>query len=525
MVNLVDLPYLCLKTIFKQLDTNSIFNCKLVCKTFKLFSDEQLINTLIVSDEVERARDVWFHTALINCTKAITVDQFVVSLSPELELNLKCLHLKIDESQTFDLTVLNTFNRLKQLHLQYNLSVLGPGKLPPISLPNLQVCEFSSSDFNVFQNYLLVLNAPRLAYLKNTLPWGLYHMWLEHPHTIKHLEVERYLDLPQFFSNLSSLQINNLLHVYDKDILTSYRRLQVLNVNFSHPKALFSDSDRDSLDYMRYKAKRMSVAINVNGLPFTEDIFLRKEENQSGLFESLHRMNSESLALLIKHYDRLWLAADLSFVTEIDFNNLMSLVRDKLPVDFFKRFYNIRTVKTSRQVNANEFVRFLSNLKCLEELNLSDSCLSQYWLNQLPNVCGQIVRFKFWHYRRLPINFDFVFRFPLLIELSTNKAFSMRWVVEAMKKLPNLKLFHVDSQNPAGDLMVKMHRLKSEYRYEYYFFGPVNAEVVRPTVPILCENRTFRKDQAGLDEMIAFGKKTEESHLAIYKRGSLNWIC
>lgn len=504
MVDSLDkLPYLCLKEVFERLDYKSILNCRLVCKLFMYFSDEAEISELIVADEIERSREFWYHTGgQIDCSTAISVNLFVASLtsSPyKLHESVKRLHWEIKQSLEFVLVLLDQMQNLEQLHLLISLSGRVPENLPVISLSKLRILHFSSSGAYAVNRSILV--APSLTHLKTSSPDGLAFIKIDDPTTVKHLEVYKYSAAVDSFENVEHLKLNHLLlhnsHAFNKEILTVLKKLKVLNVNFKRPGELIYSLAREDLAYIQGQMLELgrTVAINVNGVPFVEDVFRTGAEGLIGSMESAYQMDTALIAQL-KNYDRL--AADLSFVTEIDFNDLMWLMPPPLPDDFFKKFCNIRVVKTAREVDkAEEFIRFLGNLNYLEELNLNCSCLSQFSLDRLPSVCNQIVRFEFWDFKRIPIRFDFVLKFPLLAGFTTNKKFSIYWVAKALKSLPNSKMFHFKSRN--SEINVKI--LPNAYRFECKFRFHGEGDRVR----------SFTKDQTGLNEMIAFSKETGES--------------
>lgn len=506
MVDSLDqLPYLCLDAIFERLDYKSVLNCRLVCKLFKNFADATKFSELIVSDEIERSRDVWYHTGgLIYLSTAIGTNLFVASLtsSPfKLDETVKCLYLNIKHSREFFLVLLGQMQNLEQLHLLIDSPKTVKKQLPVISLPKLRILHFSWSGEYASGVNRPVLVAPSLTHLKDSSPDSLRFIAIHDPTTVKHLELYRYSYAVESFTNVEHLQINHLLldnvsHGFDKEILTILKSLKVLNVNFRRPRELIYKLAREELVYIKGRMLELerTVAINVNGVPFDEDVF-QTGVDHIGYMESVYQMDT-ALAAQLKNYDQL--ATDLSFMTEIDFNHLMWMKAAPLPNDFFRRYHNIRVVKTAKEVDhKEEFVRFLGNLRLLEELNLNCSCLSQLSLDQLPSVCSRIVRFEFWDYGRRPINFNFVLQFPLLTRFATNETFSIYWVVKAMKSLPNMKTFHFKSR--ASEIQVKI--LPNAYTFECRFGSYDEGDAAR----------SFTKDPAGLEEMIAFSKGTRDS--------------
>lgn len=208
----------------------------------------------------------------------------------------------------------------------------------------------------------------------NNRKTNLYSIYIDSPEALLYLETDCWQGENrrfQQFKNLEGLRVS----FWYEGILTDLERLKSLEIMgvYLHQTQL-----QAGLKYLVKQSKvlrRTDFKLIFNGVPIADGTELDN--------------SPELLRLQLKNYPLL--SGDLSFVTAMDYTNLMNLVRvnqfDGLPLDFFSKFFNLQKVTTSGPVDKNDFLNFLRKSVFLTELVLVNSGLNES-LVDLPKVCN-----------------------------------------------------------------------------------------------------------------------------------------
>lgn len=372
------------------------------------------LEELIITNNVRQKKDYWFHTKTkFNHADGIDIHSFTVCRSKFRFDRLKRLYFK-GSYKDYELLHLNDFTQLEQLTIyssRYNHRY--PVTVVDISLPNLKVLHERS-----FSNdYDLRLNTPKLEFLRCE---SFEFMKILHPDSIKHLERDFCLSRRvNLFKNVEYLKFDLALIPRVDDFLSAYPKVKTLLANYYFP----TDDDEDE-EYSEITNEEFNNEVT-NALRQ----LVKQRPDLTIYFQSVKLDNvkkideydpQKHLAFQINNYDSL--CADI-FDRDcfVDYNELLRLFNGNLPDDFHKKYFNIKSVAVSDDVESGEhFVEFLKRSEYLRDLSLENVSFNQDFYDRLP----EMTRISFLYLGKgvKPIiNYDFMFKMQNLKTLQSDR--------------------------------------------------------------------------------------------------------
>ncbi|XP_037052507.1 uncharacterized protein LOC119086038 [Bradysia coprophila] len=406
MSTLNDLPVELLSQIFKHLPLTDLDNCRLVCRQFMLICDAIPITDLIfwnISSSYGSRKDYW----------QFTNEQFSYSNLIDFHYEKKTGH-----RWTFRLAKLKQlyyhggvenpcfWNRLNDLHqlvhlrLEMNEFYFNALRIIQLNLPNLERLEIGEG---YSEQCELHLNTPKLSMLTCS---EFEAIRIADPTTIEHLELVRYTETADQLVNLKYLKVN-WKTIRHRKIWSIFGELQTLVCNS------FDDDGPDDFDA---------------SMEAIRNLLLIKKPHQKIYFQSVelvyrstineYEASKNILAFQISNYGSL--CANISHHGPLDYNELMRLTNGNLPVDFFQKYFNVRSVKVVGEVNKPEHLLwFLKRFEYLNRLEIDSSSVSQEVYNQLHSI-GQLTRIIVKNNASIT-NHDVLLKLRLLKEFSTDQ--------------------------------------------------------------------------------------------------------
>ncbi|KAG4065338.1 hypothetical protein HA402_012780 [Bradysia odoriphaga] len=296
---------------------------------------------------------------------------------------------------------LNDLSQLVHLRLEMNEFYFNALRIIQLDLPNLERLEIGEGYSDQCE---LHLNTPKLSMLKC---YEFEAIRIADPTTIEHLELVRYSEAADQLVNLQYLKVN-WKAIRHRKIWSIFGKLQTLVCNS------FDYDDPDDFD---------------SSMQAVRDLFLIKEPHQKIYFQSVelvyrntineYETSKNILAFQISNYGSL--CANISHHGPLDYNELMRLTNGNLPVDFFQKYFNVRSVKVVGEVtNPDHLLWFLKRFEYLNRLEIDSSSISQEVYNQLHAV-GQLTRIIVRNNAAIT-DHGVLLKFPLLKEFSTDQS-------------------------------------------------------------------------------------------------------
>lgn len=231
-----DLPLEMKTMILKQLNIQDLLSCRLVSKGFKAYIEKIKPTELIVHKEngiSEKDAINWYDsTEAINLENRICITNISsIESSPFNLTNLR--NLKIDHfasSHSFDLTILNQFDKLERLEIEKVVlnTTKNDGDIL-LTFPNLRsLVILIESDST---RKLLIIDAVKLETYK--CGFHLRSVKLLHPTSVKHLAVADFdkEDL-ECFKAVEYLACNSVFSRLSKNIFEQLPKLKEIHYNY-----------------------------------------------------------------------------------------------------------------------------------------------------------------------------------------------------------------------------------------------------------------------------------------------------
>lgn len=376
------------------------------------FSDEVKISELIISNKIENMKAHWFQTnEQYNFKDAIELSTFTTYRSTfRLEKFLKRLHYKGYFSD-YDLLNLSDLTQLEQLKFDLDHPNESTFKAWHINLPNLKILEIGNLDRET-EEYHFYLNTPKLEMLKCD-EFDLIHV--AHPNTITHLELTFYNATIHSLKNLQYLKVDwGFRYLMNQNILSTHPKLKTLLCNhFDYDGE--SDFDESMIALHDIVAQKLILK-----RPEFKIYYQSVELGDRDKIEE-YVTTPTILEFQINNYSSL--CDSISYNDPVEYNPLMRLLKDKLPDDFFKTYFNIQWVKISDKVKSQEhLIRFLKSLDYLNKLDLKNTFLDQTFYDSLHNF-GQLSELRIVEMSTPIVNYDFLFKLNLLETFTTDRDF------------------------------------------------------------------------------------------------------
>lgn len=202
------------------------------------------------------------------------------------------------------------------------------------------------------------------------------------PNTIDHLEVFFCSETAHLLKNVQFLKVDSeSLPNENFNILSVYPKLKTLvSDQFDFQRG--GDHIASSLRHLvAQKIKKPELKI----------YFQSVELIHSGKIEE-YESSGSILAFQINNYNLL--CGNISRVDPLDYSELMRLVEGALPDDFYKKYFNIESVRVSGEVKSQDhLVRFLKNFNYLNILDLENTVLDQTFFDGLHEI-GQLTELR-----------------------------------------------------------------------------------------------------------------------------------
>lgn len=330
--------------------------------------DDIIPPELIISNKVKNVNSYWFYTnKQFNGDDVINFSTFLAyRSSSELNKSLKRLYFKGDYAD-FERLKVNDFAQLEQLTLQIELNdSVDDVKQVHINLPNLRILEISRRGKGLHFNFESVSRLQKLKCLDVTA------ISLPDRNVINHLEQN--LDCKnETIWPLKYVQYWKVNTVPPfEETIAAYPALTTL-VCSERYYIRESSAMHNLFRFVSHKLEKPELKICFQSVYLNDQ---RKLEEYVGA--------GSILAFQIKNYDSL--CGDTS--TTIDYNELMKLCNGTLPDDFHQKFNKINSVFILKDVAKSfHFVEFLRSLSYVMSLDLNLTSFSQFFFDQLPEVC------------------------------------------------------------------------------------------------------------------------------------------
>lgn len=330
--------------------------------------DEIIFTELVISNTIENIKEFWFATnEQYNHKDAIDVSTFLACRSRfRFEKFLKRLHFKGTYEDYLALD-LNELYHIEQLTIDIDHVHPDVGPVIDINLPNLQKLHDRLGYF-----FVLRLNTPKLEMLK----CDDYHftpMHLNHPDTVNYLELDYYYEALASLKNVKYLKVCRGF----ENIRSAHPKLAHLVCNYR-----FADNENDDGE------QRNIVSVNA-----IRQLFKQRGHKMKIYFQSVKLKNvakieeyapDNHLAFQINNYD---LLGDDVFCVEIQYNELMYMVNDNLPNDFYKKYFNIQSIAIAGNVrDVDHLMGFLKRFEYLEFVRLDYASFDQRFYDFLPQM-------------------------------------------------------------------------------------------------------------------------------------------
>lgn len=260
------------------------------------------------------------------------------------------------------------------------------------NLPNLKIIDihtYRDSRQLYRSRYKFMITAPTLEILSCTDFDGIH---LSYPSTVKHLKTEFYQESFHVLKNLQFLFVEVIpMMVSCLDILSTFPKLSILSCN--------ARISREIENFVQYKRDHQKSEPKI--------YFLHVEINDIKQIDDHHKHHD--LVFQLINYNSLAETVSVESLSEgIDYNDVMTWTRGKLPDDFFKKYFCNQVVTVRRNVEDQEhLLGFLKNFEYLTELTLGTDSLDQSFYDRLCEL-DQLTVLEIDSVVP-PTNFDFLF--------------------------------------------------------------------------------------------------------------------
>ena len=243
-----DLPVEVKTMILKQVNIEDLLSCRLVSKKFKAYIDNIKPTELIVEKKNRGLKDGinWYNsTELINFKNRMFITNISsIESSPFNLTNLR--NLKIDHfasSHSFDLTILNQFDKLERLEIEKVVlnTTKNDGDIL-LTFPNLRsLVILIESDST---RKLLIIDAVKLETYK--CGFHLRSVKLLHPTSVKHLAADLfYKEDLECFKAVEYLALNCVFSRLPENIFEQLQKLKEIHYNYH---GIYVDHDYQNLE-------------------------------------------------------------------------------------------------------------------------------------------------------------------------------------------------------------------------------------------------------------------------------------
>lgn len=372
-----------------------------MCKRFLRICDEIIITELVISNTIENIKDFWFATnEQYNHKDAIDVSTFIACRSRfRFEKFLKRLYFKgsYEDYQALDL---NKLSHIEQLTIDIDFVDHAAGPVIDINLPNLKMLHDRCGYF-----FVLRLNTPKLEMLK----CDDYHstpIHLNHPDTINYLELNCYYEAAASFKNVKYLKV-----------CRGFEKIRSAHPKLAHLVCNYRFADEDDND-----EERNIVSVNA-----IRQLIKQRGRSMKIYFQSVKLENvakieeydpDNHLAFQINNYNSL---GDNIFCSEIEYNELMDMVNGNLPNDFYKKYFNVESIKVTGNVrDADHLMGFLKRFEYLGYLWLDNSSFDQIFYDFLPQI-DQLTCLDLNKSSKPITSYDFLFKLTRLKQFTTDR--------------------------------------------------------------------------------------------------------
>lgn len=423
-----ELPDNVLIKIFGFFNLKDLTSLRDVCTRFRQICESEIkIEELVVSSRIEDRIGLWsFGDRPIYYKDAISVRAMFIDIELfNLKQHLKCLHIRNftgDSDLQFDFDVLTGFVQLQQLDVDAFLAARKGEKVI--------ICSQSLRVMSTVPQNSFVLETPNLAIFKCKY---LNDMHFVYPAMLKVVEVSDYQQKCSDFKNLECLVLEHG-GALDPDLLMTFEQLKELKVHAGNTIRFVRF--RETMNFI-FKAKlvlrRLDFRVFIHGV-------LVNDLNQFvGEFDNDRPLDYQ-MGCYMRNADLL--SRNLSYYTSFNWSDLMSIFDHQIPDDFTVRFFNIRSVTVSGGIkDEHHLIGFLKHVN-LESLYLKQSDPSQNFFAQL-TACHRLIKLKIEDSIDLRLNYEFLLRFKLLEDFSTDQYCPdlMRVAALAFRDLKYVRVF------------------------------------------------------------------------------------
>ena len=441
------LPLLALSEVFRHLNLNDLFACRLVCREWRDTIDAFEFETLMLHDFACAENRKWpfplggsvgyRNSWNIRSNKRVKL----AFLEHHFGRSLKRLYI---ESKADYRAALNVFVGLEVLVVDFPIDDY------TLRLPNLK---FLSLNWPATQ---LTLDLPQLETL---LCWRFIEtINLSRPLKLRHLQCD---ELPLNIKQFRSLEYLVTKHTnwIDPDFLAHLPRLRELRI---YPKSL-----RD-LNYLMMRVHSEKKGLERNDL----HIYMTGVEAIStlidfGLYSKNYlNLNEGNIASVVRNYEQL--ADHIPFKFIVNYNCLLEHFV-QLPDDFHEKFLNIIEVVVSKRLESvRSFVRFVNACQTVHTLKVQEAHLDRTFYEQLcacPSLSNLIIVEA-----NLPLDqFDFLLQMPNLRNLILRSLRLPAALVESLLGCSNFRRLLFKLPEDPGH--TKSDRWKVEIRSKEHLFA------------------------------------------------------
>lgn len=414
------LPLLALSNVFKNLNLNDLFTCRMVCREWRAVIDSFEFETLMVHDFACAENRTWpfplrgsvgYRNSLqVPSNKRVKLEL----LERHFKGSVKRLYI---ESKANYRAALNAFVRLEVLVVDFPIDEF------TLRLPNLK---FLSLNWPAYQ---LTLDLPELETL---LCWKFIEtINLSRPLNLKHLQCD---ELPLNIKQFRSLEYLTSKHSnwIDPDFLAHLPRLRELRI---YPKSL-----RD-LNYLmmrvhseKKRLERDDLRIWLTGI---EEISILID---FGLYSKNYlNLNERNIESVVRNYEQL--ADHIPFPFIVNYNCLLEhFIR--LPDDFHRKFLNIIELVITRldtqPQTVRSFVRFVNACQTVHTLKVQEAHLDRAFYEQL-SACHSLSNLIIVEANLQRNQFDFLSQIPNLRNLILRSLRLPAGLVESLLECRNFR--------------------------------------------------------------------------------------
>lgn len=381
-----------------------------VCKRFLSFCDEVKLKQIIITNDIKNKKEPWFYTKeQFNHNDGIDVTTFLLWRSKfRFDHFIKRLYFRGTYAEYKALN-LQDFTQLEQMTM-FCTDNAGRSRTIEINLPHLKVLH----ELRWSHNYNVQLNTPKLEMLKCE---SFDFLTIQHPDSIKHVEFVQHNRGIDLLKNVEYLKLDMGFLIRNEHHISSYPKLETLHCIYSFD----DDEDDDEEDYSggvthnEFKTEAMNALRQIRKqLPYLQIFFQSVELQNLAKIDEYEPQNH--LAFQINNYGTL--CDDIFYDDKfVDYNELMKLVDGNLPVDFYKKYFNIRSMLVTDNVESVEnLVEFLKRLEYLKDLWLQNVSFDQSFYDRLPEM-DQLTYLNLDRSVKPITNYDFLFKMNRLTTL------------------------------------------------------------------------------------------------------------